>query len=632
MDAQAAGGGGNDLVSDTIYRDAAPGEESGDFMDPGGAFASAVMGTKGALPYKAEMEERFGTDFSDVEAYLGEDEAMAAMGANAAAQGDEVVFSGENPDKELVAHELTHVVQQGGDPSGAQMSSAVSRPGDAAEVEADETAAAVASGESAGPIEESAPGIHLEGGGWETIDYSKSPEGKRTVEGGGPGEAKPQAGVDAQKILNQIADLRKDQKEAQSGCKDLNGHVDRDSLILNNGLYAGLVTAIVDIGNFVAGENLNMIKDFAKFKQEHDWGSVATDWLVLATTTGVGMIPGVGPPLAAIMSGVYTLSSQIDTYKQIEEHNAKLMNDIATKEKQSAYVAQLGKMNTAQFAKQIFDINASKVFGLVHLGGMVKAIGTISVPNNLRALDDAETTVTGWQKASKDESVTKQGAEGINVALRRVDATYGSYLDVAGIVDDYTEKLNGLPQEVMELSTKALNDARAQYALYLADKGFLNKGLKLSGYVMSNDKDPRWFKFGFALDKLGSMGIGDLTLDMENFLVANSWDHFAKHKMPITLSLDAQAKRGWYGEPEGRKQSLGISQTADGGRSWQGDTSMLGYMVLSEAQMRKPASDPQHEADRAKQEQTVISYIQDTLVSNDKGFGTGQREWLWYIG
>ncbi|MBW2255273.1 MAG: DUF4157 domain-containing protein [Deltaproteobacteria bacterium] len=158
--AQGAGGGGNDFASGLIQRKASPGAGSGDFMDPGGAFASAVEGSGGAVPYQDEMEEAFGEDFSDVEAHLGEKESMDEIGANAAAKGNEAVFAEESPGKEVVAHELTHVLQQGGDGEGTQMSSAVSGPSDAAEVEADQTASAVASGESAGPIEQSGSGIH----------------------------------------------------------------------------------------------------------------------------------------------------------------------------------------------------------------------------------------------------------------------------------------------------------------------------------------------------------------------------------------------------------------------------------------------------------------------------------------
>ncbi len=69
-----------------------------------------------ALPHKAAMESRFGQSFGDVKAYVGDPAVRAgltALGAEAAAEGNEVAFSSASPSPELVAHELAHVVQQG---------------------------------------------------------------------------------------------------------------------------------------------------------------------------------------------------------------------------------------------------------------------------------------------------------------------------------------------------------------------------------------------------------------------------------------------------------------------------------------------------------------------------------------
>ena len=129
---------------------------------PGDAFAHATSGAGGSVPYRGEMEKAFGRSFGDVTAHTGGQaatEGLGALGARGAAQGSTVAFNTASPSKELVAHELTHVVQGSG---GVHQSSDVSKPSDAAEVEADKVASSVASGHAAGPISGQAGGIHLD--------------------------------------------------------------------------------------------------------------------------------------------------------------------------------------------------------------------------------------------------------------------------------------------------------------------------------------------------------------------------------------------------------------------------------------------------------------------------------------
>lgn len=66
------------------------------------------------LPYKDEMERAFGRKLDDVKAHIGPKARDAAeeMGAEAYSVGKDVAFGKENPSKELVAHEVAHVVQQ----------------------------------------------------------------------------------------------------------------------------------------------------------------------------------------------------------------------------------------------------------------------------------------------------------------------------------------------------------------------------------------------------------------------------------------------------------------------------------------------------------------------------------------
>jgi hypothetical protein len=77
--------------------------------------SEAQEGTQGTaieLPYRSEMERRFGRSFDHVRAHVDAN-ATAAMGARAYTLGGrDIVFATATPDRELVAHELTHVVQQ----------------------------------------------------------------------------------------------------------------------------------------------------------------------------------------------------------------------------------------------------------------------------------------------------------------------------------------------------------------------------------------------------------------------------------------------------------------------------------------------------------------------------------------
>jgi hypothetical protein len=115
---------------------------------PGRAFADATQGSGGEVPYRADMEQSFGQDFGGVRAYLGKSEALASLGAEAATRDGAIAFATATPSRELVAHELTHVVQERRHGAGAvQHKAAVSSPSDDAEREADTVAAAVVRGE-----------------------------------------------------------------------------------------------------------------------------------------------------------------------------------------------------------------------------------------------------------------------------------------------------------------------------------------------------------------------------------------------------------------------------------------------------------------------------------------------------
>lgn len=124
------------------------------------AVRSGAQGSGQALDKntQAEMSARFGHDFSRVRVHVDAhaDEAAEAVGAKAFTLGEDIVFSGGRyapgsaDGERLLAHELTHVVQQAqwGIPSFAQDSLSLSRRGDNAEMEARTTAEQVIAGRS----------------------------------------------------------------------------------------------------------------------------------------------------------------------------------------------------------------------------------------------------------------------------------------------------------------------------------------------------------------------------------------------------------------------------------------------------------------------------------------------------
>ena len=117
---------------------------------------AAMLGRWGDVPFRAEMESAFGRDFGDVSVQLGAD-LGSASGATA---GSHVAFASTHPDREVVAHELTHVVQSDESTAGG----GVSRRSDPAENEARTVAAQVTKGERAPAVTASRhAAVHLVG-------------------------------------------------------------------------------------------------------------------------------------------------------------------------------------------------------------------------------------------------------------------------------------------------------------------------------------------------------------------------------------------------------------------------------------------------------------------------------------
>lgn len=111
---------------------------------------------------RAFMEPRFGQDFSGVRVHTDESAAHSAdaLQARAYTLGRDIVFGAGRfqpqtmDGRELIAHELTHVVQQSGAPASPMRAALthVAEAGSAVESEAEAIGARVASGATAGPI------------------------------------------------------------------------------------------------------------------------------------------------------------------------------------------------------------------------------------------------------------------------------------------------------------------------------------------------------------------------------------------------------------------------------------------------------------------------------------------------
>jgi|GEM_PF-3347621 len=134
----------------------------GGAVNPGAVFDAATAGAPGALPYKAEMERGYGADFSSVRSYTGQGAQMDAIGASAAARGDQVVFADDAPDRHTVAHELAHVMQARNGASAIAAYGGLGAPHSAAEREAERAADTIVGGGRVGRITERVDGIHRE--------------------------------------------------------------------------------------------------------------------------------------------------------------------------------------------------------------------------------------------------------------------------------------------------------------------------------------------------------------------------------------------------------------------------------------------------------------------------------------
>ncbi len=112
---------------------------------------------------QGQMEAAFGTDFSQVRLHTGpEAQALSeALAARAFTSGSDIWLANANDasDANLLAHELTHVVQQGGQPAAGGQPLQVSEPGDASEQQAEQVAGTLQDALNSGQQQGKAAGI-----------------------------------------------------------------------------------------------------------------------------------------------------------------------------------------------------------------------------------------------------------------------------------------------------------------------------------------------------------------------------------------------------------------------------------------------------------------------------------------
>jgi hypothetical protein len=170
------GSTGPDSKMDTIERSIDQARGGGHGMDHG---------------LRSRMESAFGADFSGVRIHTDTraDGLSQSLSARAFTTGRDVFFRqgeyspGTSSGRELLAHELTHVVQQNG--HGLQLKMTVSEPGDAHEVEADRVAQAIMQQEHA-----AAETVHTENSADRQQDANRV---SRLADSGGPVIARPPA-------------------------------------------------------------------------------------------------------------------------------------------------------------------------------------------------------------------------------------------------------------------------------------------------------------------------------------------------------------------------------------------------------------------------------------------------------
>lgn len=171
---------------DSVPPDAAAGEDRSSYFEPLASARPSGAGRPLAESERAYFEARFGRELPDVRLHSGGEASRLARAveATAYAVGRDVVFAegALRPEtregRHLLAHELTHVLQQAQAPAASAALAASGRrsePGEPAEREAERAADAVVAGAPVGPIQAAPAGIarHKAAGKYKAGSLSK---------------------------------------------------------------------------------------------------------------------------------------------------------------------------------------------------------------------------------------------------------------------------------------------------------------------------------------------------------------------------------------------------------------------------------------------------------------------------
>jgi Domain of unknown function (DUF4157) len=133
-------------------------EPANEEVNPSGQVENAIESKRGGgqnldTGVRKQMETALGADLTGVRVHTDNqsDSLNRSLNARAFTTGQDIFFSqgayqpGSSTGRELIAHEVTHVVQQGGGEVRRAMT--VSQPGDPHEVEAEQTARAIVQSE-----------------------------------------------------------------------------------------------------------------------------------------------------------------------------------------------------------------------------------------------------------------------------------------------------------------------------------------------------------------------------------------------------------------------------------------------------------------------------------------------------
>lgn len=291
-----SGGGGGDSEDGPMVQKKSDGSGRSDQVSLSSYLEqTASGGSKMDANTNARMSGAFGQDFSNVQLHTdgGASRVCRSIGANAFATGNHVYFAGGKyspgsaSGDHLLAHELTHTVQQSGGVVGrsiAKKGVTLGSPGDAYEVEADNVATAVVSA--------------LHSGRSGATDVAKDDDGT------GIGSSLPTVSL-AQAIIQRKV----------SGVPDVQMDIGVTLGIIGVAVSAGAWLATTGSNTMSLQPNMNWIgarnEDRVRWRKDHPWRK-ATVGIIQKQTLGTGEYYGCN--LTYQYNGAEIIDCQLDHY------------------------------------------------------------------------------------------------------------------------------------------------------------------------------------------------------------------------------------------------------------------------------------------------------------------------------